>query len=169
VATTAEYEFAARGSQPALKMFWYDSGLLPPRPPFLPDDMQIPNNDGGGGIFVGEKGILTYGTYGDNPQIWPESLRPQAEAVPQSVPRITGGHEQNWAQACRGETSVSSPFDYAAGLTETMLLGVAALHANRVANRNGMKLYYDAAAMAFTNYPEANQFLTRVYRAGWEV
>jgi hypothetical protein len=28
---------------------------------------------------------------------------------------------------------------------------------------------YDAANMKFTNAPEANQYLTRVYRKGWEL
>jgi predicted dehydrogenase len=169
LATTTQYEFAARGDAPPVKMFWYDSGLLPPRPPFLPDNMQIPNADGGGGIFVGEKGILTYGTYGDNPQIWPESLRAEADAVPKDFARVTGSHELNWAQACKGESTASSPFEYSAALTETMLLGVAALHANRIENQNGKKLLYDAVNMKFTNYEQANQFLTREYRAGWEL
>ncbi len=172
LATSVQYEFAARGTQPAVKMFWYDSGMLPPRPPHLPDDIAIPNGDGGGGIFIGEKGIITYGTYGDNPQVWPESLRAQANAVPQSVTRISRdiSHEQQWAQACKGETEASSPFSYAANLTETMLLGIVALHANRIGNPpNGKKLLYDAANMKITNYPEADQFLTRVYRKGWEL
>jgi predicted dehydrogenase len=167
LATTVQYEFPARGAQPGVKMFWYDSGILPPRPPHLPDSMQIPNNDGGGGIFIGEKGILTYGTYGSNPQIWPESLREAADAVPKDFTRVSGSHENNWAQACKGETPASSSFDYAAALTETMLLGMAALHANRIENRNGQKLLYDAAGMRFTNYEQGNQFLTRVYRDGW--
>jgi predicted dehydrogenase len=169
LATTSQYEFPAVGDRPAVKMYWYDSGLLPPRPPHLPDDIAIPNTDGGGGIFIGEKGILTYGTYGDNPQIWPEALRPAAEAVPKDFPRVTVSHEMDWAAACKGEGKSSSPFDYAAALTETMLLGVVALHANRVANQNGKKLIYDAANMKFTNYDQANQFLTREYRAGWEI
>jgi predicted dehydrogenase len=169
LATTVQYEFAARGSAPPVKMFWYDSGLLPPRPPHIPDDVAIPNSDGGGGFFVGEKGVLTYGTYGSNPRIWPESLRAEADAVPTDFARVGTGHEVNFAQACKGEAAISSPFDYAARLTETMLLGVVALHANRVANRNGMKLLYDAAAMKFTNFEEGNQFLTREYRSGWEL
>jgi len=28
---------------------------------------------------------------------------------------------------------------------------------------------YDAPNMKFTNAPEANQYLTRVYRKGWEL
>jgi hypothetical protein len=33
----------------------------------------------------------------------------------------------------------------------------------------GRKLLYDAANMSVTNIPEANQYLTREYRAGWSV
>src|SRR5688500_18165632 len=167
VATTVEYEFAAQGSQPALKMFWYDGNLLPPRPPFLPDDMTIPRGDGGGGIFIGDKGILTYETYGRNPKLYPESLHAEAERVPRTIERIEGEkHEVNFARACKGEVQASSPFDYAAGLTETMLLGIAAL---RAAGPNGKRILYDAASMSFTNATDGNRFLTREYRAGWSL
>ncbi len=166
LAMTAEYEFAARGrSMPALKLFWYDSGLLPPRPPFLPDDVRLVGGDGGGGVFIGTKGILTYETYGNNPKIYPDSMAQQAaEKVKLSVPRIAESHEMNWAKACKGEGSASSPFEYAAMLTETMLLGVAALRAGQ-----GKKLLYDGAEMRFTNAPDANQYLSRPYRNGWVV
>ena len=167
VATTVEYEFAAQGSQPALKMFWYDGNLLPPRPPFLPDDMTLPRGDGGGGVFIGDKGILTYETYGRNPRLYPESLNADAERVPKTIERIEGErHEVNFARACKGEVQASSPFDYAAGLTETMLLGVAAL---RAAGPNGKRILYDAASMSFTNATDGNRFLTREYRAGWSL
>jgi hypothetical protein len=70
----------------------------------------------------------------------------------------------NWAQACKGEAQPSSPFDYAAKLTETMLLGIVALRAGQ-----GRRVDYDGAKMQVTNVPEANAFLTREYRRGWEV
>ena len=82
--------------------------------------------------------------------------------MPQSVPRVTTGHEENWLQAIKGQATISSPFDYAARLTETMLLGVVALRAEP-----GRKLLYDGQRMAFTNAPEMNQYLTRDYRSGW--
>jgi len=166
VATTVQYEFAARGSNPAVKIFWYDGNLLPPRPPFLPDDMAIPRGDGGGGFFIGDKGILTYETYGRNPMLYPQSLNEAAAAVPVSIPRIAVSHEMNWAMACKGEARASAPFDYSAGLTETMLLGIAAL---RAAGPNGKRIIYDAANMTFPNAPEGNRFLTREYRAGWSL
>jgi hypothetical protein len=125
-------------------------------------DVPRPGGDGGGAVFVGEKGYLTHQTYGDDPQIHPESLAREAESVSKSFPRVDTGHEVNWARACKGETQASCPFDYAAPLTEVMLLGIVALRAGQ--NR---RIEYDAAGMRVTNVPEANQYLTREYRAGW--
>jgi hypothetical protein len=164
LAVTAEYEYPARGSAPALKLFWYDGGLMPPRPPFLPDEVALPRGDGGGGVFVGERGILTYETYGNRPTVYPASVAAEAEAVPQSIARVTTGHEANWAAACKGEAEVSCPFSYAAPLTESMLLGMAALRAGA-----GKKVLYDSANMRFTNDEKANAALTREYRAGWRI
>jgi hypothetical protein len=84
--------------------------------------------------------------------------------VPKTLPRVTVSHEMNWVQAAKGEGVTSSPFKDAAALTETMLLGIAALRGGQ-----GRMLRYDGAAMAFTNAPDANQHLTRVYRKGWEL
>ncbi|HEY0970787.1 MAG TPA: Gfo/Idh/MocA family oxidoreductase [Gemmatimonadales bacterium] len=164
LAMTAEFEFAARGAQPPVRMYWYDGGLMPPRPPFLPDELPIPGGDGGGGIFVGERGILTYETYGNNPQLFPASLAAEAERVPKTFQRVEESHEADWVLACRGQREASCPFSYAAPLTELMLLGVVALRTGQ-----GRKLLYDGDRMAVTNIPEANQWLTREYRAGWSL
>ena len=85
-------------------------------------------------------------------------------SVPKTMPRITWGHEQNWVKAIKQEATASSPLEYAAQLTETMLLGVAALRAGQ-----GRKVLYDGEKMQFTNAPDANQYLTREYRKGWEI
>jgi hypothetical protein len=45
-----------------------------------------------------------------------------------------------------------------------MLLGIVALRTGQ-----GRKILYDGERMAITNIPEANQYLTRDYRAGWAV
>ena len=37
--TTTYFEFAARGNKPAVKMTWYDGGMMPPRPPEFSDEM----------------------------------------------------------------------------------------------------------------------------------
>ena len=161
LAMTARYEFAARGrGQPAVTMYWYDGGLMP----MLSNDIPLPTGDGGGGIFIGEKGFLTYETYGNNPTVYPTALAVKAARVPKTMPRVTTTHEANWTAACKGEAQASAPFEYAARLTEVMLLGVAALRTGQ-----GKRLLYDGDAMRVTNLPDANQYLTREYRAGWEL
>jgi predicted dehydrogenase len=162
MASTVHYNFPANGARPALKLFWYDGGLYPPRPEMLPDEVTLVSE--GGGILIGDKGILIHETYGDNPRLFPVSVAEAGAAVPRTIERITDRHEVNWVRACKGETTASSPFEYAAALNETMLLGIAALRAGQ-----GRKLYYDAESMAFTNGADANQFLTRAYRKGWEL
>ena len=107
---------------------------------------------------------MFYETYGNKPRIFPEAIARKAEQVPVSLARIMVSHEQNWIQASKGEAQSSSPFSQASPLTETMLLGMAALRAGQ-----GRKMIYDSESMTFTNAPDANQYLTRVYRKGWEL
>ena len=160
MASTVHYQFPAVGSRAAVKLNWYDGGLFPPRPDGLPDDVTLDSE--GGGIFIGDKGILMHNTYGANPRLFPMSVAQAGAEIPQTLPRIAESHQMNWVRACKGETQASSPFEYGAALNETMVLGVAALRAGQ-----GRKVVYDGEKMEFTNAPDANQFLTREYRAGW--
>jgi predicted dehydrogenase len=162
LAVTVQYEFAGNAQRGPVRVNWYDGGLMPPRPKFLPDDVTLPRGDGGGGVFIGEKGIMTYETYGNRPVIYPEAMAAESAKVPVTIPRIETSHEMNWANACKGQGEASAPFSYSARLNETMLLGMAALRAGQ-----GLLLKYDGAAMRFTNNEGANRFLTREYRAGW--
>jgi hypothetical protein len=162
LAMTAHYEFPARGALPPVTLHWHDGGLMPQRPALLPDDVPLVGE--GGVIFVGERGILLHETYGRNPQIFPSSLADEAARVPKTYRRIEGSHQQNFIRAIQGTESATSPFEYAAPLTECMLLGIVALRTGQ-----GRKIQYDADTMRITNVPEANQYLTREYRAGWEI
>jgi hypothetical protein len=103
-------------------------------------------------------------TYGPNPRLFPEALMEQAKAVPATYPRIGDDHETNWIRACKREAQATSPFEYAAPLTEVMLLGIVALRAGQ-----GKKIVFDPATMRITNDDDANQYLTREYRAGWSL
>jgi predicted dehydrogenase len=163
------YRFPARGSQPAVKLTWFDGGLMPERPELLPDN--VPLDPGGGGIIYGEKGILVYGTYGSNPKLYPQSLMEVAQKVPQTYfrversgegPMAQAKHRMNWANAIRGKEKATCPFEYASRLTETMLLGVVAMKAGQ-----SKKIVYDGEKGQITNLPEANQYLHREYRKGW--
>jgi hypothetical protein len=119
-------------------------------------------NATGGGLLIGSKGKLMYDTYGLNSRLLPKSLQDSVGAPAQKLPRITTSHENNWADAAKGKGEASTPFEYAAKLTEVMLLGVVALRA-------GGKIHYDAANMRITNHAAANDFLRREARRGWSL
>ena len=158
-ATQTFYKFPARGKMPAVKLTWYDGGLLPPKPAELGENEQV--NKDGGVLIIGSKGKLMHDTYGLNPRLLPKSLAEATPKPPKTLPRIKNqAHELNWVDAAKGTAAASCPFEYAAQLTEIMLLGVVALRAGR-------KIEYDAANMRVTNVPEANQYLQREYRTGW--
>jgi predicted dehydrogenase len=158
LATQTFYEFAARGKMPAVTMTWYDGGLLPRKPEELGDEEL---NKGGGVLMIGNKGKLLHDTYGLRPRLLPRSLHEAYGTPAQKLPRIPGeAHEMNWVDAAKGTAEASCPFEYAARLTETMLLGVVSLRA-------GKKILYDGANMRVTNFPTANDFLKREYREGW--
>ena len=70
----------------------------------------------------------------------------------------------NWANACKGQGEATCPFSYAAPLTEVMLLGLVALRTGQ-----GFKIEYDADNMRVTNSKQANAYLKREYRNGWEL
>jgi predicted dehydrogenase len=162
IAKTVHYQFPAVGNRGPVKLFWYDGGLFPPRPDVLPDDVELKSD--GGGLFIGDKGVLHYDTYGENPHCYPESLMEVALKVPKTIPRITVSHERNWALAVKGLAQESSPISYASQLTETMLLGVVAVRAGQ-----GKKIYYDAETMTVTNRPDLDHFLKRDFRPGWAI
>lgn len=162
LAMRAHFRFPARGAAPPVDLHWYDGGLMPSRPARLPADVEL--NRTGGVAFVGRDGLLLHETYGQDPQIFPERLAAEAEDVPQTLPRIEESHQMNWVNACKGGPAASCPFDYASRLTEIMLLGIVALRTGQ-----GREIRYDGEAMRITNVEEANQWLTREYRNGWEV
>jgi predicted dehydrogenase len=161
VAMKVHYRFPRRGIQPPVDMHWYDGGLMPQRPDVLPADVEFDRT--GGVLYIGERGVMIHETYGANPTLYPTWLQAEADQVAESYPRIDG-HEMNWVRACKGLEPASSPFSYAAPLTETMLLGLVALRTGQ-----GRKIEYDGGAMQILNYEDANRWLSRTYRSGWEV
>jgi predicted dehydrogenase len=159
MATMTFYEFPARGDMPPVKLTWYDGNFKPNKPEELGDEEL---NGEGGVIYVGSKGKLIHQTYGAKPHLLPKSLHDAVGKPPEKFKRITTSHEMNWINAIKGNSEPSSSFDYAARLTETMLLGVVALKA-------GTKIHYDAENMRVTNNADANQYLKREMRKGFEL
>ena len=158
-ATVVYFEFPARASRPPVRLTWYDGGLLPKKPEEIGNEEL---DKTGGVLFIGTKGKLLCHTLGANPRLLPKTLHDSFGLPPQKLPRIATSHEMNWVEAAKGTAEASCPFDYAARLTEVMLLGIVSLRAGR-------RIEYDGANMRVTNIAWANQFLSREYRPGWSM
>ncbi len=111
-----------------------------------------------GSIYVGTEGVL-YSPYIAAPVLLPaEKFRGRALPRPGSE-----DHYLQFVEACRGNGKTSTPFDYAAPLTESVLLGCLATRFPKTT------LEWDADGLRVTNVKEANAFVRRPYRKGWEV
>ncbi len=166
LASVVHFEYPAREGMPAVKIHWYDGGLKPERPAAL--EVNRPLNQAASNVlFMGSKGVLRCGEYGDNPQLIPfERMREFSKnKPPQTLERIKGGHEQNWIRACKGGPAATSNFDYSGPLTEMVVMGNLAIRPENV----GKKLEWDGEKMRVTNDEKANDYVQMHYREGWEL
>jgi predicted dehydrogenase len=165
MASKIHFEFPAREGMPAVKLNWYDGGLLPERPEELEAtrEMRKLGSDGSALMFVGDKGKLVCGCYGDGPRIIPETKMQEYKRPEKTLPRVEGTHEQNWIDACKGGEKACSNFDYAGPFTETVVMGNIAIR------MGGEKLYWDGENMKFTNNDKANEYVQMPYREGWSL
>jgi predicted dehydrogenase len=137
---------------------WYDGDQRPPEEiGKLLGSRELP---GQGSVFLGAKGIMVLPhvadpillEYGSNQAM--EHKRPMLDAQ---------NHWHQFVAAVRGKGETSAPFSYSGPLTEAVLLGGVACRFQ------GETLQWNAEKLQFPNKPEANQYLTREYRKGWEV
>jgi predicted dehydrogenase len=163
-----------------IKISWHDGGLLPNRPDELLPGEAFGNWDGGI-LFVGTKGKLLADCYGENPRLLPTVKMKESLPAP-TIPRVPEGHYAQWVHACiagYGKGKTSSPFEYAGPFTESILIGNLAIRSWMMKNPNlkgwndkylgRKKLLWDAKNMKITNFEEANQFVQRERRKGWEL
>jgi predicted dehydrogenase len=161
LASIVRYEFPARGDMPPVKLNWYDGGMKPPRPDELEPGLRMTSV-----TFIGDKGKLMCGEYGDSPRLIPESKRKEYKRPPKTIPRVKGGqggHEQNWIDACKGGKPACSNFDYSGPFTEAVVMG------NLAMRRLGKKLLWDGKNMKVTNDDEANRYVDEPRRKGWSL
>jgi hypothetical protein len=130
----------------------FDAMKQSPTPP------RIPSPDGS--LFIGDKGMLTTGTYGADTRLIPvEKMR--GYHFPAELLTRSPGHHQDWIRACKGGDPSCSNFNVAAPFVEWMLLGVIALRVEG-------KLEYDPIKMKITNNADANKYLRPAFRKGWQ-
>ena len=180
--TSIHLDYPRKDGKGNIKVSWYDGGILPELPEELLPGESFGNSDGGV-LFIGTKGKLMADCYGAKPRLLPLKAN-ETLNIPETIPRVPNeDHYLQWVNACiagYGKGVTSSPFEYAAPFTESILIGNLAIRSwmlrdNPTAKRsvdryNGRKkLYYDAPNMKITNYDLANQFVKRDYREGWSL
>jgi predicted dehydrogenase len=165
-------------------LHWMDGGIQPERPEELGANELF--GDGGNGVLlIGTKGKMMCGTYGVNPRLLPTSRTTEVK-VKQKYPRVPGGadgHYAQWVEGCiagHGKMEMSSPFEIAGPLTESLLMANLAIrgHDIRIPKADGkgytypgrnIKLLWDNENMKVTNFGEVNQFIKREYRQGYSL
>jgi predicted dehydrogenase len=111
-----------------------------------------------GSVYIGTDGVMF------SPYIAAPVLLPTEKYAGQKLPEFKGdNHYAQFVEAVRGNGTASAPFSYAGPLTELVLIGCLA---TRFQNRT---LEWDSAAMKVKNIAEANAFVRKPYRKGWEV
>lgn len=154
------FEFPERGALPPVTFTWYDGGKKPD--PALVGLTELPAN---GSILVGDKATLYVpDEYGRTSQVIPrdaKDTKPEPKAASQlAIIAVAATHYREWIAACKGGPPALSNFDYAALLTEVILLGNVAL-------RTGQRIEWDGKAMAATNCPAAAAIVRPEFRSGW--
>ncbi|MCG8584121.1 MAG: Gfo/Idh/MocA family oxidoreductase [Pirellulales bacterium] len=149
---TVHYEFPARGDMPPVKCTWYDGRMTP-------KSVAGERVPGSGVMFIGTKGKMfaNYNGYRFFPSADFAGYKRPEPTIPRSI-----GHHAEWIKACKEGTPTTCNFDYSGALTESVLLGT-------VAYRTGKSLDWDGAKLKSTNVPEADKFVNKEYRKGWEV
>ncbi|MDF1753301.1 MAG: Gfo/Idh/MocA family oxidoreductase [Verrucomicrobiales bacterium] len=153
------YSFTVPGTEytegDRLKINWYDGGRLPnTKGSHIPDTTRLPSS---GSILIGDKGTLVI------PHVQAPRLYPAENYADGYEMADDQDHYHGWIDGCLTGEQPSDGFDYGALLTETILMGnIAVRYPKEV-------LEWDSEAMKITNKPEANQWLTREYREGWDL
>jgi predicted dehydrogenase len=155
----SHFEYAANDWRGPIRVSWYQGGVMP-RSPRRGVDLNAIDH---GAMFKGSKGFLVADfesrmllPVGDGADLTYLKQRTADKLLPP-----VGHFQRQWLDACKDPSrKTACDFEYSGNMIEQMLLGL-------VAYRVGKKLEYDGATGKVTNCPEAAEFISRKYRAGW--
>jgi predicted dehydrogenase len=145
IGSTITYQFPKRGELPPVKWVWYDGKKKVEKKgdkdkketvevSNIPEHVLhgLRSDNGSGSLLIGEKGYLfspsDYGAefvYGFNDKFT------GFQSPPKTLPR-SQGHHRDWVNACKGGAPAMANFDYAALLTEVVVLGNVALRVGKM-------------------------------------
>jgi predicted dehydrogenase len=175
-------------SKSPIEMTWSDGGIRPSHPEIIPADHDIGGSNSANGVLImGEKGLISTNINDSSPLMPKLYLNDGTTEFGPEVEKDEEpeyGHQRKWVDACKAgfnspeHKALTSSFDYAGPMTETVLMGNLAIRSFLLRRENGKgrqefygrkKLIWDGDGMRITNFEEANQFVGRTYREGWQV
>lgn len=137
-----------------VKVIWYDGDRRPPAEIIALADGEIPAQ---GSVFLGTQGVMVL------PHIATPELLPADKFRDFKMPEVKGdNHWHQFVEAVRGNGKTAASFDYSGPLTEAVLLGSVATRFPQTT------LQWNAKKLKFDNVKEANAYVRRSYRQGWE-
>jgi hypothetical protein len=160
---TVKFKYPANGDRPPVDLFWWDGGIRPT----VPEELIAINEDdlpAEGMMFVGAKGKILTGFNIQNPRLFSKKKKEVKAPTPPE-----NSYENSkminaltlFAKSCKAGTQYPGSFPEAEGLTEAVNLYAASLRAQKL-------LKYDATSRQITNNADANKYLKRDYRTGWD-
>ena len=162
MASTVRFKYPANGSRPPVDLCWYDGGMRPPIPEeLLADNKDLPAE---GMMFVGDQGRILAGFNVQNPQIISGKkmdVPGNVSADKRSQVEQTSAALPLFIEACKSGKQYPGNFREAEYITEAINLYAVAL-------RTGRMLKYDAVNQKISNLTDANKYLDRDYRTGWD-
>ena len=179
------WDVPARGDLPALKAYWYEGlhetatgkpqgnlraakgedrnlpSILRELREKYPDE-ELDAGDSGT-LYVGDKGVIFTGTYGNKMHIVPYEKMKETPAPAKTLPRTKTIFDDFLDAVREGKTETAVPFEYGTRLTEFALLGNLAMKAG--ANQ---KIIWDGPNMKVISHPELNAWVKPAHRQGWK-
>ncbi len=141
-----------------VSLTWYNGEARPPKE--VVAHIAGMKLDFQGSILIGTEGVM-YSQY-DSGLV--PILLPREKFKDVKLPDLKDdNHYLQFVEAVRGNGTTSAPFSYAGPLTEMVLLGCLATRFPKT------DLKWDTKTLKVTNVEEANAFVRRIPRKGWEV
>lgn len=139
-----------------LPVEWFDGEMLPP--PDVRALVPVDPYPKEASLWIGTDGVMLQ-IIGSGPMLYPAE---KFKALPRPKPEPRN-HTHHYVDACLGLAKTTAHFAQTGPTAETILLGTIALRCP------GQRLTWDSAAMKIGGSAEAERYLRRAYRAGWEV
>jgi predicted dehydrogenase len=140
-----------------LTLEWFDGAFYPPEE--IRALYSVEKYPAESSMLIGTEGALLIPHGGEMPILLPVEKFQQKEFKKFE----SRNHYHHFVDACLGGEKTESHFAQSGPMTEAILLGTVDIL------MPDQELLWDAANLRFTNNTEANKYLKRVYRKGWEV